>query len=214
MNVAEYRKRVKEMITKHEEEKPKNQSSSQTPQSKRDFDDAKVGLGFLILRNVLRVTETLTLAAGADLTGLEENCMNDALFVKSWEAYSREMLGSREFSPGMMVCFCLTSQMIYTYRVNNSAARMATNEEISDLDDQAGQQSDDNGVSNYYEEEEELREEPDHPPPRKRRRTVSRSPSPPPMKKRRSISKTYNFVDLDARSTSDSDCSDTSDESS
>lgn len=135
MNVAEYRKRVKEMIAKTEDAPSKGQPGEKAdPKSKKDFDDAKVGLGFLILRNALRASETLALAVGTDMTGLEKNCMEDALFVKSWEAYSRDMLAGREFSPGMMVCFCLASQMIYTVR-ENKRSRPAEEGEIHEVDD-------------------------------------------------------------------------------
>lgn len=147
MNVSDYKKRVKEMIEKTQSDSDKKGAGAgktkRSAASQKDFDDAKVGMTFLILRNVLRATEAAALWVNADLTGLEDNCMTDALFVRSWEAYAREALEEREFSPGMMVLFCLTSQSIYTLKNNMSKKKGPEPDQTTpDVGQKRGRQTD------------------------------------------------------------------------
>lgn len=210
MNVADFRKRVKEMIEKAEQEGTKKPASTaQSSKSQKDFDDAKVGMSFLILKNCLIASEFVAESFGADLTGLQSNCMDDPLFVASWDAYSRDMLANREFSPGMMVCFCLTSQMVYTYRKNTSRFREVPTDvpEIGDKRPRGGRDGNDDGTTNDTcgdsdhrnnddddDGDDDLLRRPRPPtPPRKKQRLIEQAP-----RKTASVAKTYNFEDYSA----------------
>lgn len=198
MNVSDFRKRVKEMIEKTEQDANKKAPPpGQSSKSRKDFDDAKVGMSFLILKNCLMASEALAETMGADLTGLHTNCLEDPLFVSSWDAYSRDMLSNREFSPGMMVCFCLTSQMIYTYRKNTSRFRDVTQDDVTTPDTGNKRERDDPIDDNNGDNDE----------PPGQCDIVARPPTPPrgmmngrqpPSKKRATIAKTYNFEDYSA----------------
>ena len=205
MNVSDFRKRVKEMIEKAEQDGAKKPpTSAQTSRSQKEFDDAKVGMSFLILKNCLMASEFLAESFGADLTGLHTNCMEDPLFVASWDAYSRDMLANREFSPGMMVCFCLTSQMVYTYRKNTSRFREipADASDAADPGDKrpreqqqpprGGGDGDDNDDDDNP-SDQALQQARPPTPPRKRQRLIEPSP-----RKTTTVSKTYNFEDYSA----------------
>ena len=201
MNVSDFRKRVKEMIEKAEQEGAKKPpTTGQTSKSQKDFDDAKVGMSFLILKNCLMASEYIAESFGADMTGLHTNCMEDPLFVAAWDAYSRDMLANREFSPGMMVCFCLTSQMVYTYRKNTSRFREVPADEPSVPElgarrprDQSGSGDDGDGGDDGGPSDQIMHPVRPPTPPRKRQRLIEPSP-----RKTTNVSKTYNFEDYSA----------------
>jgi hypothetical protein len=117
MDVASYRRKVSEII------KTKSDESKGVAKSDKNLDDAKVGMGFMLLRMALKTAEAGATMVGADLSGLEKNCTDDAILNTAWAAWTREKFGEATMTPAMMICFCLSAQTLYTFNTNRIKAK-------------------------------------------------------------------------------------------
>ena len=137
MNATEFHRRVQEIVQKTS---PENLKKKET----EELNQAKVGMGFLLLRHTLQAVEGLSSMLGVNTKGLERNCMRDQIMMEAWQAVLQARFGSVEINPEMMFCFCLATQCTYTWRMNRKRAREAVKmglnpedleEEESDSDD-------------------------------------------------------------------------------
>jgi hypothetical protein len=83
-----------------------------------ELDAAKRGMGFMVLRQALTLSEKLMCAFGLDQEGLRDNCMEDDALMNAYDSYMSQNFHRVELSSGRMVLFCLAGQLMYTPAMN------------------------------------------------------------------------------------------------
>ena len=98
-------------------------AAAEDPRGEADgqFREAQMGATFLLLKYALRATETIGDRMGMDLTGLQNNCMEDEILCASYARWVSTRLSATSFTPGWMLVFCLGSQIMHTHKMNKAS---------------------------------------------------------------------------------------------